>query len=224
MIGDLFDPKAEFFVEQGGKPHWSQTGAIVFGTFRTLDSIPIEVLDRWEREKQEWIVRALCRSPLAKQADLTMHWSRLLTLLADEDREKFNKHFERCRESKLDECHGACVLKNPVLSKIVADSLMHFDGDRYRMGDFVIMPNHVHLLAAFNSPETMRKQFASWLRFTAREINQCLNSNRHFWQQEPFDHLVRSPEQYQHLRNYIKCNPEKAGLRSGEYFYRRYQY
>lgn len=48
-------------------------------------------------------------------------------------------------------CHVACLLRQPVLAKIVADSLRHFDGDRYCLGDFVVMPNHVHLLVAFGS-------------------------------------------------------------------------
>jgi type I restriction enzyme R subunit len=33
--------------------------------------------------------------------------------------------------------------------------------------------------------------------------------------------LVRSVEQYQYLRNYIADNPKKAGLREGEFHYRR---
>ena len=37
-----------------------------------------------------------------------------------------------------------------------------------------------------------------------------------------FDHLVRSPEQYEYLRRYIADNPRKAGLKPGEYLYRRY--
>ena len=108
------------------------------------------------------------------------------------------------------------------MAKIVADSLLHFDGERYRMGDFVVMPNHVHMLAAFASAESMRKQFDSWLHYTAFRINQTLGEKGHFWQQEPFDHLVRSTEQYDYLRNYIADNPTKAGLSKGEFIYRRY--
>lgn len=43
-----------------------------------------------------------------------------------------------------------------------------------------------------------------------------------FWQQEPFDHLVRSPDQYDYLREYIADNPSKAGLRPGDYHYRKF--
>jgi type I restriction enzyme R subunit len=49
----------------------------------------------------------------------------------------------------------------------VADSLLHFDDERYRMGDFVVMPNHVHLLANFPTVEEMKAQSDSWLHYTA---------------------------------------------------------
>jgi len=61
----------------------------------------------------------------------------------------------------LDSCHGRCLLKRPELATIVADSLLHFDGQRYRIGDFIVMPNHVHLLAVFRGAEAMKEQYDS---------------------------------------------------------------
>ena len=143
-------------------------------------------------------------------------------MLTDVQRHEFDFHFNRCRETKLDECLGACVLKRPELAKIVADSMLHFDGDRYQMGDFVVMSNHVHLLAAFATPEFMERQFDSWLHYTAVHINRRMGTQGKLWQQEPFDHLVRSPEQYEYLRKYIADNAAKAGLPTGSFLYRRY--
>ena len=57
MLGELFDPQADFGISEHFRPHWSQAGAIVFITFRTHDSIPQQVLQRWEREKQDWMER-----------------------------------------------------------------------------------------------------------------------------------------------------------------------
>src|SRR2546423_1278241 len=62
----------------------------------------------------------------------------------------------------LDACHGACVLRRPGLAAIVAESLRHFDGERYELTDFVIMPNHVHILVAFPDEESLLKQCESW--------------------------------------------------------------
>ncbi|MCO8121166.1 transposase [Stieleria sp. TO1_6] len=211
MLGEIFDPKAELFINDRLRPHWSQAGAIVFVTFRTKDSIPREVLQRWDREKNDWLDRRELRNGT--------FWKEALGTLDEETRAEFDRHFNRLREVFLDSCRGACVLKQPRLSKIVADSLLHFDGDRYQMGDFVIMPNHVHLLAAFASEDAMEKQFDSWLHYTARQINKVIGKSGHFWQQEPFDHLVRSPKQYEYLRKYIADNPKKAKLRPGEFHY-----
>jgi len=214
VLGEPFDPKAEWFVHGHFRPHWSQAGAVVFITFRTHDSIPRAVLKRWEREKQDWL--------RARGHDAAKHWSAVLPTLSGSDRADFHKHFNRCREDFLDTCHGRCLLRRPELARIVADSLLHFDGERYRMGDFVVMPTHVHLLAAFAAPEAMKQQCDSWLHFTARQINRAIGEKGKFWQQEPFDHLVRSTDQYEYLREYIADNPRKARLKPGEYLYRRY--
>ena len=71
----------------------------------------------------------------------------------------------------------------------------------------------VHLLAVFPTPEAMKEQCDSWLHYTAFRINRAIGEKGKFWQQEPFDHLVRSPEQYEYLRQYVADNPQKAGLR-----------
>ncbi|MEJ7594383.1 MAG: hypothetical protein WKF77_22850 [Planctomycetaceae bacterium] len=74
--------------------------------------------------------------------------------------------------AELDKSYGACVLRDPVNAKIVADSLRKFDGDRYWLTDFVVMPNHVHLLVSFADDDSMLRQCEGWKRFTARTINQ----------------------------------------------------
>lgn len=215
MLGETFDPKGELFISERHRPHWSQAGAVVFITFRTQDSIPREVIQRWDREKQEWL--------RLRDRDFMSHWSVVVPSLSQEEQVAFRTTFNRCREVFLDSCHGRCLLKRPELAKVVADSLLHFDGQRYRMGDFVVMPNHVHLLASFSTADSMKTQCDSWLHYTAFRINQMTGEKGKFWQQEPFDHLVRSPEQYEYLRKYIAGNPDKAGLKPGEYFYRGYE-
>jgi type I restriction enzyme R subunit len=98
---------------------------------------------------------------------------------------------DRWNES-LDSCHGECVLRRPELALEVGRSLWHFDSDRYELTDFVVMPNHVHLLAAFMTDEAMLAQCEAWKRYTATRINRRLNRQGRFWQQDAFDHLVRS--------------------------------
>ena len=109
------------------------------------------------------------------------------------------------------------MCRNPAIGKLVADSLLKFDRDRYIVTDFVVMPNHVHLLTAFQDDDSMLKQCEEWKRYTARQIHKAMNTSGRFWQQDGFDHLVRSAAQFEHFRRYIADNPRKAGLRSGEY-------
>ncbi len=214
MLGEPFDPNSEFSIEETCRPHWSQSGAVVFVTFRTADSIPKKVIDLWDQEKKDW---------LSARGYVGPKWTSLLPNVPPAIRKEFNFYFNRSREEFLDQGAGECHLKQPDLSRVVADSLLYFDKQRYRMGDFVVMPNHVHLLCVFQNAELMREQFDSWQHFTATQINKKINRKGKFWQGDPFDHLVRSPEQYDYLRGYIARNPIKAGLSEGEYFYRRFE-
>lgn len=108
-------------------------------------------------------------------------------------------------------------LRRPDISKIVSSGLLKFDGDRYTMAAFVVMPNHVHLLAAFREEGMITTQGAAWRRFFAREINAIVGRSDHFWQEDQFDHLVRSEASFDRIRRYIIDNPAKAKQRFGEY-------
>ncbi len=93
------------------------------------------------------------------------------------------------------------------------------DGDHCCLTDFVVMPSHVHVLAAFASEEAMLKQCESWKHFTAREINRALGRSGRFWEQDAFDHLVRSRDEFAQLRRYLAENPRAARLSAGQYIH-----
>ena len=99
--------------------------------------------------------------------------------------------------------------------------LLHFDGQTYHMGDFVVMPNHVHLLFCLFADADILSLGRSWKQFTATRINRALGRRGRFWQEEGFDHLVRSTDQFERMRRYIAENPVKANLKDGEFLYYR---
>jgi type I restriction enzyme R subunit len=140
----------------------------------------------------------------------------LLQRLEPKTQREFFQHFSTRWHDELDAGHGECVLRQPKLAKIVADSLRKFDGDRYELTDFVVMPNHVHLLAAFPDDAAMLKQCENWKHWQATQINRAIGGSHRFWQQDGFDHLIQSSEQFDHLRRYIANNPQKARLSAGE--------
>ncbi len=206
----VFDPKQEYSVFQRRLPHWSQAGTITFITWRTWDSMPETVLQTWMAERDSWL-RQHGINPRASD------WSARLNRLDAKLLREFQLQLSDRWNDHLDACHGACVLRRPELSKEVADSLRHFDGARYDLTDFVVMPNHVHLLVAFPDEEALLKQCESWKHYTATRINRALGRQGRFWQQDGFDHLVRSAEQFDYLRRYIADNPARARLKAGEY-------
>jgi len=82
---------------------------------------------------------------------------------------------------------------------------------RYLLHAFVVMPNHVHMLV---TPRLVATKWLAPLKgFTAYRSNQLLDSHgQAFWQDESYDHLVRSPEEFDRIRVYIEQNPVAAGL------------
>jgi type I restriction enzyme R subunit len=209
----VFDPDQEYAVIERRLPHWAQPGTICFITWRTWDSIPDAVLTIWLAARDDWLVRhGIDSTKLDWKAQLNSLDQHLVGEFHDLVADRWNAH--------LDECHGACVLRRAELARIVADSLLKFDGDRYDLTDFVVMPNHVHLLAAFQDEAAMLAQCESWKHFTAVKINRELSRRRkRFWQSDGFDHLVRSVEQFEHLRRYIADNPRCASLVPGQYLH-----
>jgi putative transposase len=137
--------------------------------------------------------------------------------LSPGDRARLPWQLYEAWDGALDRGAGECVLARPELSEIVAQSLHYFDDQRYVLIDYVVMRNHVHVLAAFAEEDGLLTTATSWKKFTATRINQTLGRRGEFWQFEQFDHLVRSPERFEHLRRYIEQNPKKAGLHPGEY-------
>ena len=206
----VFDPNEDISVIERQLPHWGQSGTICFITFRTHDSMPRSVVENWRRDRMLWLRR--------HNVDPTgSNWQSVFEKLDAISQKEFHEIFSRRWQQELDKCHGPCVLRRRELAEIVAKSLEHFDGERYELTDYVVMPNHVHVMAAFVNEKGMLDQCESWKHYTATRINRRLNCKGRFWQQDGFDHLVRSVEQFEYLRKYIRDNPVKAGLRGEEY-------
>jgi REP element-mobilizing transposase RayT len=75
------------------------------------------------------------------------------------------------------------------------------------------MPNHVHLLI---TPQVDVQNLRQKLKgATARQANKRLMRTGHsFWQDESYDRLPRSAEEFQRIERYIVQNPVRAGLAS----------
>jgi putative transposase len=81
----------------------------------------------------------------------------------------------------------------------------------YVLQEYVVMPNHVHLLI---SPRIDVSRITQGIKgATARFANlQLGRTGTSFWQDEVFDRFCRSAEESQRIRGYIARNPVRAGL------------
>ncbi|MHB1768350.1 MAG: transposase [Phycisphaerae bacterium] len=115
-------------------------------------------------------------------------------------------------EAALDQGIGACWLKQPNVARIVADALNHFNGDRYTLHAWVIMPNHVHALTTPAAAVTLSSIMHSWKSFTAKQANGLLERTGQFWMEETYDRVMRNRKEVIATKAYIEQNPVAAGL------------
>jgi putative transposase len=107
---------------------------------------------------------------------------------------------------------GSCVLRAPVIAAVVQDALHHFDGARYRLIAWVIMPNHVHVLVEQIEGYPLGDIIHAWKSFTAKQANKQLARSGAFWAPDYFDRYIRDQAHYDVAVYYIHRNPVKAGL------------
>jgi putative transposase len=80
----------------------------------------------------------------------------------------------------------------------------------YVLHEYVVMPNHVHLL--ITPREEMSVIMQSLKGNTAHFANRILGRSGAFWQIEYCDHFCRNADEFGKIRSYIARNPVKAGL------------
>ena len=181
---------------RGRLPHIKKEGAAYFVTFRLADSLPAPEVDRLVRERA-----ALLADALAHKRPLTWH----------EEQQLWAWYSEKV-ERLLDAGHGDWLRRTDVAG-LVADALKFFDGQRYKLRSWVVMPNHVHAVVWPRPGHTLGRILHSWKSFTATQANRLLRRERKiFWQKESYDHWIRDDAERARLVAYVEDNPVKAGL------------
>jgi len=213
-------PHAYGWHSRGYLPHFDAPDAIQHITYRLADSLPIEVLAKFDKE-------------------MRVH--------TDDQRDVERR---RRIEAFLDAGHGSCVLKHPDAARCVVETWLRFDVERYRLLAFVVMPNHCHVLIERIDGFPLWKIVNSWKSYTARWINGHIlggvglqaalgrggpsdraalehdgpitraalgrggprGAPRQLWQREYWDRYIRDERHFQSARAYIENNPVSAGL------------
>ncbi len=91
--------------------------------------------------------------------------------------------------------------------ELVAKALLHFDGDRYVLSAWVVMPDHVHAIALPLPPHTLSQILHTWKSFTANRLQRLFARTGSVWQDESYDHLIRDQRDYEQKARYVLENP-----------------
>lgn len=167
-------------------PHIDGTPLVQSITFRLVDSVPLALIREWRAE--------LGLTGSARSDD-----PRLRVL---QDR------IERFEDSG----YGSCHLRDPRIASIVEGALLHFDGERYRLYEWSVMPNHVHALAKLLAGHTLCSVVGGWKSFSGNAANRLLGRSGPFWMPDYFDRYIRDERHFAAARRYIRDNPVAAGL------------
>ncbi len=107
---------------------------------------------------------------------------------------------------------GLRLLAQPNTARIVETALLHFDGERYRLLAWCVMPNHVHVVAEQLEGWPLAQVIHSWKSFTANAINRALNRKGRVWVREYYDRYMRDDDHLTTTIFYVEQNPVEAGL------------
>lgn len=174
--------------DRGHMPHWEATDSSYFVTFRLRDSLPSDVIVRLQRERAALLARATTAA----------------------ERMEANRVFGKRLDTFLDAGHGSGILR--AHGVLVAEALKHFDGARYELLAWCVMPNHVHVLFFVPGPAALDRIAHSWKSYTAHAIGRGV-----IWAREYCDHVIRGPAELERIGEYIRANPSRAGLRNWKF-------
>jgi REP element-mobilizing transposase RayT len=100
---------------------------------------------------------------------------------------------------------------------VVLQCCLRGHGKRFQLHAAVVMPDHVHLLLTPSQDENgWPYGLPAILKLikgaSARCVNNLIASSGPVWQDESFDHVLRSRESLKEKREYIRQNPVRRGL------------
>jgi REP element-mobilizing transposase RayT len=170
---------------RGKFPH-REYKPLQFITYRLYDSVPQKLIDAWKEE--------------LKVTEMTMS--------NDPKVEALRKRIDKYEDAG----YGQCFLQDPRIASMIQENLFHFNGVRYNVLNWCIMPNHVHVLIEVKEGWTLSTIMHGWRSYTAHQANIILGRTGDFWMDEYFDRYIRDEKHLETVVNYIDNNPVKAGL------------
>jgi putative transposase len=111
------------------------------------------------------------------------------------------------------------LFSREVWAKLLIDTLYHYRGSAYLLHEFVVMPDHIHVIL---TPRTSLEKAVQFIKggFSYRAKKE-LGSNMEIWQKGFSDHRIRDASDYRIHQIYVHENPVRKHLceRAEEYPY-----
>jgi len=114
-------------------------------------------------------------------------------------------------------CTGGPLVLSGEARDLILEHCLREHKQRIDLLAAVVMPDHTHLLFtplrdANGWPFPLVEIMQSLKGTTAHRINQLLHRSGPVWQEESFDHVLRSDESLKLKCEYIRQNPVRRGL------------
>ena len=103
-------------------------------------------------------------------------------------------------------------MNNSKIATELEQILFNKDGEHYHLIAWVIMPNHVHVLAQIIEGFPLHKTIQAWKSISAHYANLVLKRDGRFWYPDYFDRFIRNERHFERSIRYIHHNPVAAGL------------
>jgi len=105
------------------------------------------------------------------------------------------------------------LLQSDRMAGLFTEVLFHYQQQtKYRLHEFVVMPNHFHLLLTPTPPVTLEKAMQFIKGGFSYRAKKELMFAAEIWQTSFYDRRVRDAEEYARFRHYIHLNPVRRGL------------
>lgn len=99
------------------------------------------------------------------------------------------------------------------MAGLLVDVLSNYQKQgRYHLHEFVIMPNHFHVLITPIPPVTIEKAVQFIKGGFSYRAKKEFGFTSEIWQTSFYDHRVRDSDEYARFRHYIHMNPVRSGL------------
>lgn len=108
---------------------------------------------------------------------------------------------------------GHAVFQVPENARILVRSLLHYrEAKAYLLHEFVVMPNHLHVLLTPGIDTSLEKSVQLIKGGSSHAIRQERRNKMQIWQEGFHDWTVRDAADWQAKVEYIRLNPVRAKL------------